>query len=188
MPTQDIFPTKIYQAVPPNVDIIQTEIEHVLPLLEFNRSGKPFGHANNLTTMQDNLIGRYQLKNLGEALEFHIKQYCLDLEFEFKPYRCFSWFTRNEPGDYLQIHHHNDVDITGTYYYQTNGNDGDFFFESPVAPAPHSICFSSQHHRLYIKPEVGKIILFPGWIRHGVLTNTSDTDRIGISFNISFMR
>ena len=188
MPIQDIFPTKIYQEILQDVDAVQEEIANALPLIDFKRSGKPFGYANNLSEMQDNLIAKFQLNNLARAIDFHLHQYCADLEFNIRPYRCFSWFTQNGPGDYLQIHHHNDVDITGTYYYQTNGNDGEFFFESSVAPAPHSICFAAQHNRHYIEPEVGKLVLFPGWIRHGVLTNTTDTDRIGISFNISFMR
>ena len=36
------------------------------------------------------------------------------------------------------------------------------------------------------KPEVGKILLFPGWLKHGINTNNTDNIRISLSFNICF--
>jgi uncharacterized protein (TIGR02466 family) len=38
-----------------------------------------------------------------------------------------------------------------------------------------------------IPPEVGKLIIFPSWLDHGVNPNLSDTDRISMSFNINLM-
>ena len=31
-------------------------------------------------------------------------------------------------------------------------------------------------------------MMFPGWLKHGVYTNTTDNTRISISFNIEFDR
>jgi len=188
MTVEHIFPTSIYNVKLENVDLIQKEIGSIIDRIPFERSDRLLGHANTLTKSRMDALMEYRLSNTTQSIDFHLKQYLNYLNFEFRPYSIFSWFTRNEPGDYLQIHHHNGVDITGTYYYQTNPDCGDFFFESPTIAATTSLCHSNQHTRKYYTPEVGRLILFPGWINHGVLKNTSDTDRIGISFNISFLR
>jgi hypothetical protein len=188
MSIENIYPTKIYSTLIDNVKEIQEEISGIYNSIPFRPSGHWRGYANEITDIQKDAITEYGLTKTYFMIEQHLKIYCEALNFSPRPFKLYSWFTKNRPGDYLQIHHHNDVDITGTYYFQSNGEDGDFFFESPVGPAPHSLCFSSQHTRVYNTPTTGKLILFPGWINHGVLKNTSNSDRVGLSFNISFMR
>lgn len=188
MSTENIFPTRVYSTFIENVDEIQLEISNIINKVNFLESGKLRGHANKITDIKRDAITDYQLDKTYATISDHLKIYCTALEFPFRPFKLYSWFTKNEPGDYLQIHHHNDVDITGTYYFQSNGDDGEIFFESPVGPAPHSLCYSGQHTRVYAQSKTGKLILFPGWLNHGVLKNTSDSSRIGLSFNVSFMR
>jgi len=36
-----------------------------------------------------------------------------------------------------------------------------------------------------MRPEVGRMYVFPGWLEHGVEENLSDRDRISISFNVA---
>lgn len=188
MSVENIFPTKVYSTFIDNVEEVQHEISNIIDRVDFLKSGKLRGYANMITDVQKDAIQDYGLDKTYATIHKHLKLYCEELDFAFRPFRLYSWFTKNEPGDYLQIHHHNDVDITGTYYFKSSGEDGEFFFESPVIAAPHSLCYSSQHTRIYSQPKTGKLILFPGWINHGVLKNTSNDDRIGLSFNISFMR
>lgn len=188
MSIENIFPTKVYSTMIDNLDEVQSEISNVIDQVVFLQSGKLRGYANKITDVQRDAITDYNLNVTYTTITEHLKNYCEELEFNFRPFKLYSWFTKNEPGDYLQIHHHNDVDITGTYYFQSTGEDGELFFESPVGPAPHSLCFSGQHTRIYSQSKTGKLILFPGWINHGVLKNTSDTTRIGLSFNVSFLR
>lgn len=188
MPTDKIYPTNVYWAMIGNVHEVQTEIADIIDQVPFRETSKYLGYANKLTDLRMDILEEFKLEKTKQMIDVHLRHYCTDLNFPFRPYKIYSWFTKNETGDYLQTHHHNDVDITGTYYFQTNGQDGDFFFESPVTAAPHSIVYSNQHTRLFVPPAEGKIILFPGWILHGVLKNTTESTRIGISFNISFER
>jgi uncharacterized protein (TIGR02466 family) len=188
MTVENIYPTKVYSTIVDNVDEVQNEISAIYNDIQFVSSGHHRGYANQITDIQKDAITEFTLVKTASTIDRHLRQYCDSLGFPFRPYRLYSWFTKNEPGDYLQIHHHNDVDITGTYYFQSNGEDGDFFFETPVGPAPHSLCFSGQHTRIYLQPNTGKLILFPGWLSHGVLKNTATTARVGLSFNVSFMR
>ena len=39
-----------------------------------------------------------------------------------------------------------------------------------------------------IQPIQGSMLLFPGYLVHGIKTNTSDHDRLSLSFNIVFQR
>lgn len=188
MSIENIFPTKIYSTIIENVDEVQLEISNIINDVDFLQSGKLRGYANKITDVQRDAITDYHLDITYSTITNHLKLYCEELEFPFRPFKLYSWFTKNEPGDYLQIHHHNDVDITGTYYFQSTGDDGELFFESPVGPAPHSLCFGGQHTRIYSQSKTGKLILFPGWVHHGVLKNTSNSTRIGLSFNVSFLR
>jgi hypothetical protein len=188
MTIEHIFPTKIYSTTIENVDEVQLEISKILDTIDFLQSGKLRGYANKITDVQRDAITDYHLDITYTTITDHLKLYCEELGFSFRPFKLYSWFTKNDPGDYLQIHHHNDVDITGTYYFQSTGDDGELFFESPVGPAPHSLCFSGEHTRIYSQSKTGKLILFPGWINHGVLKNTSSSTRIGLSFNVSFLR
>lgn len=188
MPVEFIYPTSIYSVKIQNFEEVQSEISCIIKNISFERSDRYLGHANTLTKSRMDALLEHRLERTTNTIDYHLKEYLKEINFDFRPYSIYSWFTKNEPGDYLQIHHHNGVDITGTYYFQTNDNCGDFFFESPTVAATNSLCFSSQHLRKYIRPQAGNLILFPGWIHHGVLKNTSSEDRIGLSFNISFVR
>jgi len=75
--------------------------------------------------------------------------------------------------------------ISGTYYYQTSGDDGDIVFRTPNPFVELELFpLGGTVDKLYnIKPKVGKIVLFPGWLSHKVESNITDNDRISISFN-----
>ena len=79
--------------------------------------------------------------------------------------------------------------ISGVYYYKTNGDDGDIFFECPVPTIGSSFCYFNNYCNRWIhKPEEGKILLFPSWLKHGISKNETDETRISISFNLYFDR
>ena len=39
---------------------------------------------------------------------------------------------------------------------------------------------------MVVNPTEGELILFPGWLDHGVQTNDTDDERVSVSFNIRF--
>ena len=92
-----------------------------------------------------------------------------------------------EPGHYAHAHHHGHADLSGVYYYKTTGDDGDLFFQTPNLASTTSV-WSNQPHTISMKPEQGKIILFPGYLMHGIRTNTTPHTRLSVSFNMRFDR
>lgn len=101
-------------------------------------------------------------------------------------YELNTWMTKTLRGKHAIEHSHGDSDISGAYYVQTNNHDGNIYFRSPVKIGEgDNRCFHHiTHSNISITPEVGKLIMFPGWFRHGVRENKTDFERVSFSFNI----
>lgn len=96
-----------------------------------------------------------------------------------------AWFAKYEIGSYATVHSHGHADISGIYYYQVPDDFGaELFFVSPIKVAETTPCFQFLSDKLNVQPKEGQIILFPGWLEHGVKTNLSHKPRIAVSFNV----
>lgn len=95
-----------------------------------------------------------------------------------------SWFNISRKGGFQHFHCHPESHISGVYYFQTNGNDGNIKFECNSSALKNSIF---RQNCIEIPPEVGKIILFPSFLDHAVMMNTTNDQRISITFNINVM-
>jgi uncharacterized protein (TIGR02466 family) len=103
-------------------------------------------------------------------------------------YKMECWMTFMRKGSYAHIHSHGRADIAGVYYYLADETDANIFFVNPVKQMGQAACFEHLDKRLSVSPKIGKILLFPGWLEHGVETSTSDKERASISFNIRFVK
>jgi uncharacterized protein (TIGR02466 family) len=132
------------------------------------------------------------LKSFKNEVDKHIKKYAesINVAKNIDNYEIAqSWLTLTKPGQYAHRHSHGYSDISGVYYIQTIGNDGDFWIENPLSQLfETSYFYSHTPEKMYIKPQVGRLMLFPSWLKHGVNTNTTDAERISFSFNIFFNR
>jgi hypothetical protein len=88
--------------------------------------------------------------------------------YEFVTY----WFNINGPGHYNALHDHGYFgdNLCGCLYLQTPKDSG-------------QIKFVTKTTQVVIEPKVGKLILFPDNLKHEVLANLSNDDRISIAFN-----
>lgn len=99
-----------------------------------------------------------------------------------------SWINISSKNQFQFEHQHlslfSTVVISGVYYYQTNEQDGDIVFLSPNPfQASGSSVFGES--KVTYKPQVGKLILFPAWLKHRVDANTTDHERISITINLA---
>ena len=141
---------------------------------------------------EDNIISQYNLTEFEEEIGTHVASYIEQVngnktEIDI-PYRITaSWMTRYDKGHFAVCHEHGWSDIAGVYYYQTDAKDGNIYFQTPVLA--QTTCFwDSRPNTQIFPPEQGGLILFPGWLRHGVHRNTSDHTRMSVSFNLTFDR
>jgi hypothetical protein len=83
------------------------------------------------------------------------------------------WFNIAQVGEKTGIHDHAKyASISGVVYLQCNSDCGDLFF------------IKEGQDDLTITPEVGKMVLFPSFLRHGVQINKSNQNRISLAFNL----
>ncbi len=187
---ESLFPTPIYYDFVADNDVIRYHIDKIIDRVKFSMK-KEWGNTHYLSTdfgpgSNPNVLEEYKLTKLTKEIDRHLGNYCSELNFEKREYSIMSWITKFEKGNYGHVHHHSHVDISGVYYYKTNGDDGDLFFESPNPHLDTSQCYENLSQSWVHKPMEGKIILFPGWIRHGIQTNSTDNIRMSLSFNIKF--
>ena len=187
---ESLFSSPIYFNKVNNFLDIQTEITECIDNMEFSMKdewGKT--HFVSDDSFSEDFIGKYNLNNFSNELRIHLTEYCSSLNFNMREYKIrSSWLSLFNKGNYGQIHSHGPVDMSGVYYYKTNEEDGDIFFESSNLNLESSLCYYKLAERWKHKPIEGKILLFPGWMKHGIMTNTTEDSRISLSFNIQFIR
>lgn len=91
--------------------------------------------------------------------------------------RLMLWASIHGNGSFHDAHHHVGSAISGVLYLKVPSGSGSIFFEDPRGRLPP---FGNV---MRVKPEVGDLILFPGWLVHGVHVTTSTIPRLSISFN-----
>lgn len=98
------------------------------------------------------------------------------------------WININPPGAYNEVHHHIGAVLTGVYYVEANENQGAIQFDRSDNAEYHlpdyvekETYFTST--RAKYAGKTGACYIFPAWLKHSVQGNTSNTDRISISFN-----
>jgi uncharacterized protein (TIGR02466 family) len=194
------FPTPIYfdMITGDAFDKIQDDFSRVYDdLIITNKFSKvkdwsPGTQSLSDTTFKNSMIDRYNLITFRNEIVDHVSKFingignnkAESLQFVIKE----SWMTLTKKNEFAHTHDHYHADLSGVYYYQTTGEDGNLYFETPNKMLKTSFMFRSLIDRTVFKPEIGKIILFPGGLDHGVYTNTSDSNRISVSFNIYFDR
>jgi uncharacterized protein (TIGR02466 family) len=98
------------------------------------------------------------------------------------------WININPPGSYNHLHNHVDSVLSGCYYVDAKPEQGNIQFERndgaeyhiPVDVAQETYYTST---RATYAAKTGALYVFPGWLKHSVQGNYSNTDRISVAFN-----
>lgn len=90
------------------------------------------------------------------------------------------WVNVNGPGAFNQVHVHPGSLLSGVLWVKCPEDGGDFYFTDPLEMNTYCLGPNAQH----INPIEGQMLIFPACIPHYVLPNTSEEDRISISFNL----
>ena len=99
-----------------------------------------------------------------------------------------SWLTSNKKNQMALEHSHGPADISGVYYLKTNGKDGALFFKDPCANMVGNLIMDLAVKQQDAPLDQGLIMMWPGFLSHGTRHNTTDDERISLSFNIVFAR
>lgn len=108
----------------------------------------------------------------------------LDLEFKDLVLKE-SWINITSKGGFQHYHNHIPYDISGVFYYQTNGEDGNIVFKDPAQIKSTSVLLKKLPRTVRYAPRVGTLVLFPSFLEHCVFHNETDSNRISIALNIN---
>ena len=109
---------------------------------------------------------------------------------------CHSWVNINPPLSFNVKHCHPNCDIAGVLWIKIPENSGDIVFHSPYNYISYNemICYTREFqekgkyfHDYKFPAREGNLLLFPAHIEHKVDENTSDEDRISVSFNLKLI-
>lgn len=179
----------------------QSSIDDIIDKVEFIPAPSHWGKTHSLSKpanyetaedqyvalFEDDVISRYGLEDLHTEIDNLAKEFCNLYGLRYGKYKRTSWFTLFEKGNYAHVHNHMCASISGCFYYKTNGNDGNIFFKTPLPQISSSPAYAGAPTRHAVQVTNGKMILFPGWLDHGVMTNETDEKRISLAFNIEFI-
>ena len=194
MPTQGHFPTPMYwdQVHGEKFKAIQNELFLTYQKLKFSRQkgwGKDTHYLSEDPFTRDILTDmdcKLFLNFLDKSLNNYLDQ--IGFQFERKYHITQSWFTKTCKGQYAHRHDHGANDIAGVYYLQTNERDGNIYFQTPLQLLTPNFIYGCINGDQQIQAKEGLIGLWPGVLEHGTYTNTTDHERISISFNIQYER
>jgi uncharacterized protein (TIGR02466 family) len=189
--TQALYPSPVWTVL---FDDRESFNAHLLELANQLRSEDPEGvHNTNIKGWQS----PNNLQNLSqfEEMNMRILQVCqrIAASQHFEPSAVLqhqAWVNISPPGASNQIHYHANCHFSGVYYISLKAPEcGSIYFRDPriasrmfTSPITQQNDFTAEEVRM--RPEEGRMYIFPGWLEHGVEINESDQDRISISFNV----
>ena len=98
------------------------------------------------------------------------------------------WSNINTFGDYNTLHNHRGSILSGVFYVDVpdeNMGSINFFRQDDIQyflpPLENYNNFTGE--KATYKPESGKVLIFPSWLKHSVDGSRSEQQRISISFN-----
>lgn len=97
------------------------------------------------------------------------------------------WVNILDKGHAQDIHRHPNSIISGVYYVQVSEDAGDLILHAPAddelfPPIERVNPLNAATQQL--KPVTGQMLLFRSWLRHSVMPNQSEEERISVAFDI----
>ena len=181
---KQLFPTLIFEkaitdpvlsALQEQVNIALSKEEFIkITELEHPRIGNFFG-TGGIINLDNNFIEDNNLHILKTVIMETVSEHFNGVKIIIKD----SWVTKFLPGDTAQVHDHRPDVLSGVYYIKATGNEGNLRLINPLTYDNFVGNLDFE-----IIPVTGKLVLFPGWLKHQVLQNNSTNERISLAFNL----
>jgi uncharacterized protein (TIGR02466 family) len=133
--------------------------------------------------------------DLEKALDKHVAAFCDALGFDLqgKKLKCNAfWINILPEGGTHSSHIHPHSVISGTTYVAMPEGTSALKLEDPrlammmLSPLRRKDASQELQPFVYVKPEVGELLLWESWLRHEVPMNMSEEERISVSFNYNW--
>ncbi|MFT6425505.1 MAG: hypothetical protein ACJAYH_000958 [Celeribacter sp.] len=196
-----LFVTRLYRAAlsefgkPVDADELETSC---LSIAEDDEAGQDWCEANDFpgytsyASLTD-LAWRFPIfKDITDSLDQHVAAFAADLQFDLDDRKLVLediWINILPEGGSHSAHIHPHSVISGTTYVAMPEGASALKLEDPrhammmAAPPRLKDAREDMKSFVYVKPEVGDVLLWESWLRHEVPMNMSEEHRISVSFN-----
>jgi uncharacterized protein (TIGR02466 family) len=190
----DLFPTRIYKTTYPKMD----ELKNTL----FPKLQEVFAQTqqNNQSWMRDSTLCSYNVastlhrefpnetKDIVEFLESAAKEYWKECGYYegLEPYVLEMWANETPTGGWVESHLHGPIPFTGVVYVDASPEQGNLVIDNPMEMVLMSQPINpAKEYSLgkQIEVNTGDVVLFPGYIKHRVMPNTTNRNRLILGVN-----
>ena len=203
MPIEKLFPTTIYnEKLQSSGNKLREEIlSEAYKFRDSDDDGKKWCKKNYVGgyTSYGSLSKLHEMsptfQELKKQIDKHVKKYTSAMEMDIKGHNIemnSCWVNIMPKQSHHSFHIHPLSFISGTYYVSIPKNTSVIKFEDPRlaffmgSPPRKSNCRRENQHFVSVSPREGQVVLFESWLRHEVPANTSDAERVSVSFNYSW--
>lgn len=130
--------------------------------------------------------------DLVKSLDAHVAAFAEDLEFDLDGRDLVLediWINILPEGGFHSAHIHPHSVISGTTYVSMPEGASALKLEDPrhammmAAPPRRKDARDALKNFVYVKPVVGDVLLWESWLRHEVVMNEAEDERVSVSFN-----
>lgn len=203
MPTLQLFPTRVHTArlarAPDDLNHRLLKECRALSLedsagIAWSKANYPGGYTSY------NSVARMQrvsptFAKLEKRIDAQVKTFARSLDFDLTGRRLEMtdcWVNVMTRQVVHGLHLHPLATISGTYYVRTPRGCSGLKFEDPrldrfmAAPPRKSRARRENQVWVTVPAEAGRVVLFESWLRHEVMPNPTEAERISVSFNYSW--
>ena len=196
-----LFVTRLYRAklneLAKKIDTDEL-LDSCYSVAEDDEAGQEWCEANDYPgytsyASLDDLAWRMPIfGEVQKALDKHVAAFCDELGFDLKgkKLKCNAlWINILPEGGTHASHIHPHSVISGTTYVSMPEGTSALKLEDPrlpmmmTAPLVKKDAPQELQRFVYVKPEVGEVLLWESWLRHEVPMNMAEDERISVSFN-----
>jgi uncharacterized protein (TIGR02466 family) len=179
----------IHNLFPIPIGSFQLDREFTQGELDFINGQETRPNQGNVTSKDNNLFDREELKDLACQVQCIINEY---FDAIYKPkndvklYVTQSWSNYTKPGEYHHKHAHPNSFVSGVLYINSDpAKDKIYFYREGYQqlrlPPSEWNLYNSESWWFEVKP--GQVYLFPSSTTHMVQTTESADTRVSIAFN-----
>jgi len=196
-----LFVTRLYHGnlheAAPHLDLAELE-QSCLVIAEDDEAGQTWCEENgypgytSYASLTD-LPWRFPIfADLVKILDHHVAEFVKDLEFDLNGRALVLedlWINILPEGGTHSSHIHPHSVISGTTYVAMPEGASALKLEDPrlsrmmAAPTRAKTARAELQPFIYVKPNVGDVMLWESWLRHEVPMNMAEDERISVSFN-----
>ncbi len=189
------FPTPIYRRLWPKTQAFNAALREIVLA---RKAASPSTARSNIGGWQSShdLITwpHPEMKQLGEMIHEAFGA-AMERELGHRRFTCrlavSAWANVNAHGHYNRHHTHANNHWSGVYYVDLGQPDSSIspngaieFIDPRPAVGVFELGPGSAVSTWTLQPEAGQLLLFPSWLRHGVLPFYGTGERISIAFNL----